>query len=63
MDDGDSKQGKISKYLSYIRDFFQSIRIRCTSLQVNDTNRELLACNFVFLPAIGYFLYFILCLV
>lgn len=59
-DEGDSKKRKISNCVSNVRNFLQSIRIRCAIEGFTGFDRQLLAFNFRFLPCISLFLYVIL---
>jgi len=61
MEDSDAnKQRKNSDLVSILRNFFQSLGIRCTSEVANGYNRQLLVFNFNFLPIISIMLYLIL---
>ena len=54
------KQRKNSNPLSILRDFFQSLGIRCSTKMADGYNRQLLVFNFHFLPCISILLYLIL---
>jgi hypothetical protein len=54
------KQRKNSNIISILRDFFQSLGVRCSSEVVNGYNRQLLVFNFSFLPCLSILLYLIL---
>ena len=56
------KQRKNSNPLPILRDFFQSLGVRCTLKMANGYNRQLLVFNFYFLPCFSIMLYFLLCL-
>ena len=57
------KQRQNSNLIFILRDFFQSLGIRCNPEVVNGYNRQLLVFNFNFLPCLSIFLYliFLLC--
>jgi len=59
-DDESDEQRKNSNIVSILRNFFQSIGLRCTTQMVDGLNRELLVFNFYFLPCISLILYTIL---
>lgn len=59
-DEGGSQKRKISNGVSNVRNFLQSIRIRCAIEGFTGLDRQLLAFNFRFLPCLSLFLYAIL---
>jgi hypothetical protein len=54
------KQRKNSNLIPILRDFFQSLGVRCNPEVVNGFNRQLLVFNFYFLPIVSFMLYLIL---
>jgi len=53
------KQRKNSNLIFILRDFFQSLGIRCNPEVAHGYNRQLLVFNFYFLPIVSILLYII----
>jgi len=55
------KQKQNSNIVPFLRNIFQSFRIRCSPKILNRYDRQLLVFNFHFLPIVSSLLYLLLC--